>query len=70
MLAGDSGSGKSVLLTALVQRGWGLLTDDLAPVTLDDDRVPVAVPTWPEVILWPDGSRTRCRRRLGRPVRR
>jgi len=54
VLAGDSGSGKSVLLTALVRRGWGLLTDDLAPVTLDDARVPVAVPTWPEVIQWPD----------------
>jgi hypothetical protein len=56
VLAGDSGSGKSVLLTALVQRGWGVLTDDLAPVTLDDDGVPVAVPTWPEVILWPDSA--------------
>ena len=54
VLAGDSGSGKSVLLTALLRRGWGLLTDDLAPVTLDDDRVPIAVPTWPEVIRWPD----------------
>jgi hypothetical protein len=54
VLAGDSGAGKSVLLAALAQRGWGLLTDDLAPVTLDDDRVAVAVPTWREVILWPD----------------
>jgi hypothetical protein len=57
VLAGDSGSGKSVLLTALVQREWGLLTDDLAPVTLDDAQVPVAVPTGPEVILWPDSVR-------------
>jgi len=56
VLAGDSGSGKSVLLTALAARGWGLLTDDLAPVTLDDDGVPVAVPTWPEVVLWPGSA--------------
>jgi hypothetical protein len=56
VLAGDSGSGKSVLLTALVQRGWCVLTDDLAPVTLDDDGVPAAVPTWPEVTLWPDSA--------------
>jgi hypothetical protein len=56
VLAGDSGSGKSVLLTALVRRGWGLLTDDLAPVTLDDDQVPVAVPTWPEVTPWPGSA--------------
>jgi hypothetical protein len=54
MLAGNSSAGKSVLLAALVQRGWGLLTDDLAPVILDDVGVPTAVPTWPEMILWPD----------------
>jgi hypothetical protein len=53
VLAGDSGSGKSVLLTALLRRGWGLLSDDLAPVTLDSNRVPVALPTWPEICLWP-----------------
>jgi hypothetical protein len=53
MLAGDSGSGKSVLLTALIRRGWGLLTDDLAPVMLDDEQRPVAVPTCPEVSQWP-----------------
>lgn len=48
VLAGDSGSGKSTLLAALARRGWRQLADDLAPVTLDDDRVPVAVPTWPD----------------------
>jgi hypothetical protein len=53
VLAGDSGSGKSVLLTALIRRGWGLLTDDLAPVMLDDEQTPVAVPTWPQVSQWP-----------------
>ena len=58
MLAGNSSAGKSVLLAALVQRGWGVLTDDLAPVTLDHAGVPVAVPTWPGVILFgPSGSR-------------
>jgi hypothetical protein len=54
VLAGNSSAGKSVLLAALVQRGWGLLTDDLAPLTVDDAGVPVAMPTWPEMILWPD----------------
>jgi hypothetical protein len=54
VLAGASSAGKSVLLAALVQRGWGLLADDLAPLTLDHAGVPVAVPTWPEMILWPD----------------
>ena len=54
VLAGASGAGKSVLLDELLQRGWGLLGDDLAPVTLNADRVPVALPTGPQVILWPD----------------
>jgi hypothetical protein len=53
VLAGDSGSGKSVLLTALTRRGWAPLADDLAPVMLDGEQVPVAVPTWPEVSQWP-----------------
>jgi hypothetical protein len=58
MLAGSSSVGKSVLLAALIQRGWGVLTDDLAPLTLDDRCVPVALPTWPEMILFgPSGSR-------------
>jgi len=56
VLAGGSSVGKSVLLAALVQRGWDLLADDLAPLTLDDAGVPVAVPTWPEIILWPDAD--------------
>jgi hypothetical protein len=54
VLAGDSGAGKSVLLAALVRRGWGVLTDDLAPIALGGDGAPAALPTWPEVILWPD----------------
>ena len=54
VLAGNSSVGKSVLLAALIQRGWGLLTDDLAPLTLDDAGVPVAVPTWSELVLAPD----------------
>ena len=53
VLAGDSGAGKSVLLSALLHRGWRLLADDLAPVTLDEDRVPVALPTWPRIRQWP-----------------
>jgi hypothetical protein len=58
MLAGNSSVGKSVLLAALLQRGWGLLTDDLAPVTLDEAGVPVALPTWPEMTQFgPSGSR-------------
>jgi hypothetical protein len=58
ILAGSSSVGKSVLLAVLAQRGWSVLTDDLAPVTLDDAGVPAAMPTWAEIILWPDADGT------------
>lgn len=32
LLPGSSGSGKSTLTAALVQAGWGLLSDELAPI--------------------------------------
>lgn len=61
VLGGGSGSGKSVLLATLLTRGWKLLTDDLAPLTLSRDRTPVAVPTWPQLHLWPGcAARAAC----------
>jgi hypothetical protein len=54
LLAGDSGTGKSTLLAALLQRGWRLLADDLAAVGLDDQGKPVVWPTSTELALWPD----------------
>lgn len=45
VLAADPGSGKSTLCAALVHRGWRLLSDELALVSLADGRVqPVARP--------------------------
>lgn len=54
LLAGDSGTGKSSLLAALLKRGWKMLSDDLAVVDLNEDNIPVVVPTFPELMLWPD----------------
>jgi len=54
LLAGDSGAGKSALLAALLQRGWSLLSDDLAVVDLDEEERAIVRPTFPEVALWPD----------------
>lgn len=39
ILPAPPGSGKSTLCAALVQRGWRLLTDELAMVQLDDGRL-------------------------------
>ncbi|MBF0224599.1 MAG: hypothetical protein HQK76_04005 [Desulfobacterales bacterium] len=54
LLAGDSITGKSVLLSALLQRGWWLLSDDLSIVDLDNNGQFMVYPTFPEVILWQD----------------
>ncbi len=39
LLAGPSGQGKSTLATLLCERGWSLLSDDIAPVRMDADEV-------------------------------
>ncbi len=54
LVAGDSAAGKSTLLAALIARGWRMLADDLTPVTLNDESLPIALPTFPELILWED----------------
>jgi len=54
LIAGDSASGKSVLLAELLRRGWDLLADDLTPITLDHHGTVLANPTGPELWLWPD----------------
>jgi len=54
LLAGDSGAGKSALLATLLQRGWSLISDDLAVVDVDDEGCAFVRPTFPEIALWPD----------------
>lgn len=54
LLAGDSGTGKSTLLAALLQRGWTMLSDDLAAVTIDEQGQVLVLPIFPEIALWPD----------------
>ena len=58
LIAGPSGSGKSTLLAALVQEGFSLLADDLAPVDMAPGGGPVVYPTFPEVHLWPEALRS------------
>jgi hypothetical protein len=63
ILAGDSAAGKSTLLAALLARGWGMLGDEVAPVTLDAAGRVTVLPTGGEVRLWPDALE-----RLERPA--
>ena len=39
LLSGTSGQGKSTLSTYLCEHGWRFLSDDVAPVRMDTDRV-------------------------------
>lgn len=39
LIAGVSGQGKSTLTTMLGQRGWRLMSDDVAPIRMDTDDV-------------------------------
>jgi len=54
LLAGDSGAGKSTLLAALLQRGWRMLSDELACVGLHGGTQPLVFGLQPEVLLWKD----------------
>ena len=55
LLAGDSVSGKSTLLTALLMRGWSMLSDELAALDYKDERWQVW-PTDAGIYLWPDAA--------------
>ena len=54
VLGGESGVGKSVLLASLLQRGWGIMGDDLSPVDIDNAGLAIAEATSCHVILWPE----------------
>ena len=54
LFAGGSGSGKSSLLAALIERGYTMLADDVTGVVLDADGHAVALPAFPSMRLWVD----------------
>ena len=54
LFTGASGSGKSALAAALVQRGWRLLADDVAGLALDAGGRVEVLPSFPAVQLWAD----------------
>ena len=54
VIAGDSGAGKSTLALTLVRRGYRLITDDLCPITFDDNATPFVQPGIPRLKLWAD----------------
>ncbi|MCT1390515.1 aldolase [Peribacillus frigoritolerans] len=51
-IVGDSGAGKSTLASAFLKRGYKLMSDDVIPVTLNNENVPIVTPSYPQQKLW------------------
>lgn len=50
-----SRTGKSTLTSAMTERGYHLITDDMAAIYQTDNSLKV-FPSWPKVRLWPDSA--------------
>jgi HPr serine kinase-like protein len=53
-LTGRPGAGKSTLAAALVQRGHGLVSDDVCAIDLAASGGPMVLPSFPRLKLWED----------------
>jgi HPr Serine kinase C-terminal domain len=51
-IVGESGSGKSTLASALINRGYSILTDDVIALKNDKDDNPLVMPAYPQQKLW------------------
>lgn len=49
---GNSGAGKSTLASAFLKRGYHLLSDDIVPVTISNNNIPIVTPSYPQQKLW------------------
>ncbi|MDF0727754.1 aldolase [Cytobacillus sp. S13-E01] len=51
---GDSGAGKSTLASAFIKSGYQLISDDIVPISLSDENLPIVTPSYPQQKLWHD----------------
>jgi hypothetical protein len=56
LFAGNSGMGKSTLVSAFLQRGYKILADDMLALTLNEQGEVIALPGFPQVKLWADSA--------------
>jgi hypothetical protein len=54
IFSGVSGSGKSTLAGAFQKRGYPVLSDDVANISLDEVQHPFVHPSYPQIKLWKD----------------
>ncbi|MBB3108555.1 hypothetical protein FHS18_000583 [Paenibacillus phyllosphaerae] len=53
LIVGESGAGKSTLAAALISRGYRILSDDVIPVTINEETQEVLItPSYPQQKLW------------------
>jgi hypothetical protein len=63
LFTGHSGFGKSTLMATFLDRGYPMLTDDLAAITLDANQQPLVFPGFPHLKLWADSAE-----KLNKPI--
>lgn len=51
---GQKGRGKSTMGAAFVKQGFAMITDDILALNTSIDGVPMAIPGFPQLKLWPD----------------
>ena len=51
-IIGESGAGKSTLASALLNRGYKLISDDVIPISFSKDNIPYVTPSYPQQKLW------------------
>ena len=54
LFTAPSGQGKSTTAATLYSRGHRLMTDDVSVVVIDESSMPMLLPGFPRVKLWPD----------------
>jgi hypothetical protein len=51
---GASGQGKSTMAATLYGRGHSMMGDDVAAINLEKPRIPMLIPGFPQIKLWPE----------------
>jgi len=54
IITGNQGAGKSTLAAAFKEKGYEILTDDVAAVSFDSEGMPWVYPSYPQQKLWRD----------------
>ncbi|WP_226670478.1 hypothetical protein [Metabacillus litoralis] len=65
LLTGNSGAGKSTIASAFLNKGYKMITDDVAAIVMDELNSPMVYPSYPSQKLWEDAIE-----RLGRNDRK